>query len=496
MAWYNPATWLDNTTDQFITDETGKVIPNPDYQNDAKQSLQQPQGQPTQEQINAANTQQPAMPDPQAKGSLSNKDYEAISQRSANFPGMMQRGRDVASMRQGLEDYLQQPAQVNLSPLAGLVDTWTGSNLAKSYVHPPSAEERQMMIEKLQSGINKASSGLTEDQAKFFKSQLEAQANNINADNTQQRIDNARADASRKAAGTWSAVPRAVGPNGFAVSRNSVTGETREDIGVHPLQAAAHAGDKQASQDLKRLDAFHDDMDPTMSRKHKNISDLDKKIKNIQGIEEQVAQAGGPDNMTPDQIASFSEEVASVLGAGGATSEARLHALTPNFAGKGMAQWKQYITGEAQSAGGGDLIKVLLNEVQSRKIASQDQIKQHQYFMVNKYKDLAAHKDPYVRQQYKSVMDQYGLDPSKDTSKDGQYVSQLSKLDYEHNKPSNLAPGAEGGSSTAIAAPASNAPVYSDADAVNWARKNINNPKWKSKAQEILDHNAEVINVK
>jgi len=51
----------------------------------------------------------------------------------------------------------EMPVQADLSPLMGLVDSWTGSKLAQSYKAPESGRQRQAAI----SGLQKANAGMT-----------------------------------------------------------------------------------------------------------------------------------------------------------------------------------------------------------------------------------------------------------------------------------------------------------------------------------------------
>lgn len=66
----------------------------------------------------------------------------------------------------------QQPAQVDLSPLMALADSWGGTKLAQSYAKP--SDNKDLMM-KLRSELDKNSQGMSEQQVQLLKAQLETQ---------------------------------------------------------------------------------------------------------------------------------------------------------------------------------------------------------------------------------------------------------------------------------------------------------------------------------
>ncbi len=67
----------------------------------------------------------------------------------------------------------QQPAQVDLSPLLALSDSWGGTKLAQSYARP---QDNKDLLMKLRSELDKNSQGMSEQQVQLLKAQLETQA--------------------------------------------------------------------------------------------------------------------------------------------------------------------------------------------------------------------------------------------------------------------------------------------------------------------------------
>ena len=95
-------------------------------------------------------------------------EYQALmKQMAAN------RDMSTAQQQMGISQYedllkaqleRNQNQQIDLSPLASLVDTWTGSNLAAGYRRPTDARTNLQTTEALQQGLQKAKGALTDDQ--------------------------------------------------------------------------------------------------------------------------------------------------------------------------------------------------------------------------------------------------------------------------------------------------------------------------------------------
>lgn len=75
--------------------------------------------------------------------------------------------------------------QIDLSPLMGLVDTWTGSKLASSYKAPLTEQERQKQLLQLQSDLQKQRAGISQENINMLK----AIAGNSQAQNAVDRAD-------------------------------------------------------------------------------------------------------------------------------------------------------------------------------------------------------------------------------------------------------------------------------------------------------------------
>lgn len=143
-------------------------------------------------------------PQPAQNLSMPPEDVSAQAQAQApdplaapDFSGQHQ---SIAQLKAGLQKYLAQDNQVDLSPLAALADAQTGSHLAQAYTKPTSPEERQLMAQKLQGMIGQAETGLSTEQTKY----LIAKTNQENQkDYRQQMLDAklAAAEATKGAKG-------------------------------------------------------------------------------------------------------------------------------------------------------------------------------------------------------------------------------------------------------------------------------------------------------
>ena len=145
-----------------------------------------PVNTPTQQDINAAGPRLPQFT-PQSGGLPEHQnqelpfgftpytdkpEYQALlSQMAGN------RSLAEAQQQQGISQYedllkaqsvRNQNQQVDLSPLASLVDSWTGSRLASGYKAPVSARSNLDATVALQQGLQKAKGALTDDQLAYL----------------------------------------------------------------------------------------------------------------------------------------------------------------------------------------------------------------------------------------------------------------------------------------------------------------------------------------
>lgn len=135
----------------------------------------------TQEAINAQSMsadQAPQAPAPQAPPPMQMPPQvvQAQAPEGLTAPDFSGQKSNLADMRKGLQDYLAQKQQVDLSPLAGLVDSWTGSKFAPNYKAPESPEERAAVAQKMRNMIQQGETGLSTEQSKY----LTAKANQEN----------------------------------------------------------------------------------------------------------------------------------------------------------------------------------------------------------------------------------------------------------------------------------------------------------------------------
>lgn len=80
----------------------------------------------------------------------------------------------ISSLEQNILDLKRQERQYDLSPLAGLVDTWTGSELGKYYKRPETAQERNARVLDLEMKLQNARQGLSKEQRELMGEQLNA----------------------------------------------------------------------------------------------------------------------------------------------------------------------------------------------------------------------------------------------------------------------------------------------------------------------------------
>jgi len=82
------------------------------------------------------------------------KALQSLKERSDGLAGAQ--ARSAEPLRRDMMNQTVGDIQYDLSPLAALVDTWSGSRLAQSYKNPETGRERQDTIRKLQSGVSGA----------------------------------------------------------------------------------------------------------------------------------------------------------------------------------------------------------------------------------------------------------------------------------------------------------------------------------------------------
>lgn len=72
--------------------------------------------------------------------------------------------KDVDDQKKVADDYANRAPKLNLAPLAALVDSWTGSNFAKSMPAPQTEDDRAMNLAKLRALASQGQQGLLKDQ--------------------------------------------------------------------------------------------------------------------------------------------------------------------------------------------------------------------------------------------------------------------------------------------------------------------------------------------
>lgn len=78
--------------------------------------------------------------------------------------------------------YAKMPFQKDLSPMAGMMDAWYGTNTAKQFEPKDTPESRMQMLQTLKAGVNKARGNLTDAELSLIRTRLNnAQMSDTNA---------------------------------------------------------------------------------------------------------------------------------------------------------------------------------------------------------------------------------------------------------------------------------------------------------------------------
>lgn len=110
-------------------------------------------------------------------GLMPSSDYNtAIGRLNAReLESLKAQGVSIDELKGRLSATQSQELPLDLTPLAALVDTWTGSNLAQTYRPPETKKERQAAVDRLQQQILQAQQGLSENEIAMLRSQLNNQ---------------------------------------------------------------------------------------------------------------------------------------------------------------------------------------------------------------------------------------------------------------------------------------------------------------------------------
>lgn len=89
-----------------------------------------------------------------------------------SYKNLNKRMGDLSFLKNRLAQYLKQPIQQDLTPLAALVDSLTGSNFTKSYKRPRTQEEYADLATSLSSKINEDALKIDELKAKLLENNI------------------------------------------------------------------------------------------------------------------------------------------------------------------------------------------------------------------------------------------------------------------------------------------------------------------------------------
>lgn len=111
---------------------------------------------------------------PDAFAPLSGEQYQELVNNLSQVPSIQAQRQNIAGQAELGAIMAGRELQRDLSPVASLIDTFSGgkTQLAKNYVKPLSEDERQDLLTKINSGINKAYSELSDSEVAILKAQL------------------------------------------------------------------------------------------------------------------------------------------------------------------------------------------------------------------------------------------------------------------------------------------------------------------------------------
>ena len=95
--------------------------------------------------------------------------WNAGLKRVEENPNLKAQSELIEGMRGNLKNLEKMPGGLNLKPVAGFFDQWTGGDLAKNISAPMTPEDRQEMLIKLKGGTAKAYSEQQDDRMKLLK---------------------------------------------------------------------------------------------------------------------------------------------------------------------------------------------------------------------------------------------------------------------------------------------------------------------------------------
>ena len=99
----------------------------------------------------------------------------ALGQRKEQFQGLQDmRQQQLAQQQQQLEAMQAKGFQTDYSPIAGLIDQWTGSNLAAQYQRPESPEERAAKEQQMRNAMMQGQIGMSQADLDFSQAELES----------------------------------------------------------------------------------------------------------------------------------------------------------------------------------------------------------------------------------------------------------------------------------------------------------------------------------
>jgi hypothetical protein len=103
---------------------------------------------------------------------LSPEAYNAVAERAYKDPYILEQRKALQDMENQYTADLNKPRPLNYGPLLGLVDSWTGSQLAKNYKAPMSDEDRSDKLLKLQDLVVKQKNAIQDNLTNLIRAQI------------------------------------------------------------------------------------------------------------------------------------------------------------------------------------------------------------------------------------------------------------------------------------------------------------------------------------
>lgn len=301
-------------------------------------------------------TRQPAMRKPQFQRKVAN----AMPDPSTLIDNLFApQAADAEKLRQLANDYEGRPNPVDMKGLASIVDMWTGGNSAAHITPAMTPEDKQLHVAKLRALAGQTDTDITKEKLGLL--------NNQNSNETKLAM------AELKGQLTGMANP---------FKKNNQLDKWQKDFG-------------------KDMDVYGS----IRSVKGK-IADTEIRSSRLKTLIESIKSG----NADPQEMASMGEGMANMI-SNGAVSEERVRHFIPPSAGKTIAEWKQWFTGNPTGAEQQNFMDRYAYELQNESKNADRQLADFRRKSVPKHQMLW--RDPEGRQNMALQASGYGIAPEE-----------------------------------------------------------------------------------